>query len=180
MVLEAMAAGIPTVGTDVGGMKQLIHDDLTTGDGRVYEACGELVVAGDIQMMAEGIHRVVSNPELYKTYSVNSRERVQNFFQLHEVMANYNQLYRMLGDTAGERNVRYEGASEVAHRRMDPITESLMVVSPDQVESTTATGVEQARKAAASMPEVEPIHEGDQWLELDAEHARPGSPRHRA
>ncbi|MDO5618861.1 GT4 family glycosyltransferase PelF [Kocuria sp.] len=168
VVLEAMAAGIPTVGTDVGGMKQLIHDDLTTADGRVYEACGELVVAGDIKMMAEGIHRVVSNPELYKTYSVNSRERVQNFFQLHEVMANYNQLYRMLGDTAGERNARYDGASEVAHRRVDPITESLMVISAEQVESTTATGMEQARTAAADMPEVEPVHEGDQWMDLEA------------
>lgn len=128
VVLEAMAAGIPTVGTDVGGMKQLIHDDLTTADGRVYQACGELVIAGDVMMMAEGIHRLVSNPELYKQYSVNSRDRVQNFFQLHEVMANYNQLYRVLGDTAGERNMRYEGATEIAHRRVDPITESLKVV----------------------------------------------------
>lgn len=140
VVLEAMAAGIPTVGTDVGGMKQLIHDELTTADRRVYQACGELVVAGDVAMMAEGIYRVVSDPDLYKSYSVNARDRVQNFFQLHEVMANYNQLYSVLGDTAGERNVRYEGASEVAHRSVDPITESNMVVEPAGSDSGSDRG----------------------------------------
>lgn len=101
VVLEAMAAGIPTVGTNVGGMQQLIRDELTDAGGAAFGPCGELTNAGDTRMMADGIHRVISSPELYRAYSLSARDRVQNFFQLHEVMASYNQLYRMLGNIPG-------------------------------------------------------------------------------
>lgn len=102
VVLEAMAAGIPTVGTNVGGMQQLIWDDLTGADGQVFGPCGELTQAGDSRMMADSIAKVISQPELYRQYSESARARVQNFFQLHEVMASYNQLYRMLGGLPGQ------------------------------------------------------------------------------
>lgn len=101
VVLEAMAAGIPTVGTNVGGMQQLIWDDLKGADDQVYGPCGQLVEAGDTRMMADGIRAVISDPERYRAYSQTARDRVQNFFQLHEVMASYNQLYRMLGGIPG-------------------------------------------------------------------------------
>lgn len=101
VVLEAMVAGIPTVGTNVGGTQQLIWDDLKGADDQVYGPCGQLLEAGDTRMMADGIRAVISDPERYRAYSQTARDRVQNFFQLHEVMASYNQLYRMLGGIPG-------------------------------------------------------------------------------
>ena len=98
VVLEAMAAGIPTVGTDVGGMRQLIKDDLATPDGRMIGACGELVVAGDVEQMAHSIRAVIGDPDLYASHADNARIRVQEFFQMHEIMSSYNQIYRTVGD----------------------------------------------------------------------------------
>ncbi len=98
VVLEAMAAGIPTVGTDVGGMRQLIGDELNTRDGRTVGPCGELVVAGDVEEMADNIRAVIGNMELYRTYAENARVRVQEFFQMHEIMSSYNEIYRTVGD----------------------------------------------------------------------------------
>lgn len=98
VVLEAMAAGIPTVGTDVGGMRQLIGDELNTRDGRTVGPCGELVLAGDVDAMADRIRAVIGDLDLYRTYAENARVRVQEFFQMHEIMSSYNEIYRTVGD----------------------------------------------------------------------------------
>ena len=98
VVLEAMAAGIPTVGTDVGGMRQLIGDELLTSDGRKIGSCGELVLAGDVQQMADNVRAVIGDRERYAKYAANARIRVQEFFQMHEIMSSYNEIYRTVGD----------------------------------------------------------------------------------
>jgi len=98
VILEAMAAGIPTVGSDVGGVAQQIADDLTTADGRLIGACGQTVTPGDVEQMADGIQAVIGDRAGYATYAANARTRVQELFQMHEVMSSYNQIYRALGD----------------------------------------------------------------------------------
>lgn len=98
VILEAMAAGIPTVGSDVGGVAQQIADDLITTDGRTIGPCGETVTPGDVQQMADGIQAVIGNLDSYTAYAANARKRVQELFQMHEVMSSYNQIYRALGD----------------------------------------------------------------------------------
>jgi glycosyltransferase involved in cell wall biosynthesis len=98
VILEAMAAGIPTVGSDVGGVAQQIADDLFTADGRSVGPCGITVTPGDEQEMAAGIQAVIGNADAYATYAANARARVQELFQMHEVMSSYNQIYRALGD----------------------------------------------------------------------------------
>ncbi|WP_409485236.1 GT4 family glycosyltransferase PelF [Arsenicicoccus dermatophilus] len=96
VVLEAMTAGIPTVGTEVGGMRQLIHDDLVTGD-EVWGPCGLLTTPGDPVEMADRIEEVLTDHELYRTLAYNARERVRTTFQLHDVTSTYNTIYRSLG-----------------------------------------------------------------------------------
>jgi glycosyltransferase involved in cell wall biosynthesis len=98
VILEAMAAGIPTVGSDVGGVAQQIADDLNTADGRTIGPCGETVTPGDVVQMADGIEAVIGNLDAYAAYAANARTRVQELFQMHEVMSSYNQIYRALGD----------------------------------------------------------------------------------
>nr|WP_235436538.1 GT4 family glycosyltransferase PelF [Pseudarthrobacter siccitolerans] len=98
VILEAMAAGIPTVGSDVGGVAQQIADDLITADGRAIGPCGETVTPGDVHQMADGIQAVIGNLDAYAGYAANARTRVQELFQMHEVMSSYNQIYRALGD----------------------------------------------------------------------------------
>lgn len=123
VVLEAMAAGIPTVGSNVGGMSQLVAEDLHTTDGRTWGACGELVSAGDVEGMAHQIRTVIEDTDRYRDYCANARGRVEDFFQLHEVMSSYNQIYRMLGNMETERNFEYAADTQSAD------TEAIEIVS---------------------------------------------------
>jgi glycosyltransferase involved in cell wall biosynthesis len=103
VVLEAMATGIPTVGSDVGGMGQLVGEHLATRDGRTLGPCGELVKPGDVEQLADNIQAVIGDMERYTEYAVNARKRVEEFFQMHEVMSSYNQIYRAVGDIPDRR-----------------------------------------------------------------------------
>ena len=97
VVLEAMTAAVPTVGTEVGGMRQLIGDRLVHSTGRSWEACGVLVDPTDIVGgMADAIGIVLNDLEQYESLARNARGRVEDFFQLHEAMALYHHLYRRL------------------------------------------------------------------------------------
>jgi len=102
VVLEAMTAGIPTVGTEVGGMAQLVHDPLTTPEGHTWGPCGILVdplhKAPDMaEQLADGLAEVMRDAGLYEQFARNGRGRVEDFFQLTDAMRAYNQLYRELG-----------------------------------------------------------------------------------
>jgi hypothetical protein len=98
VVLEAMTAGVPTVGTSVGGMSQLIHDPLMTDTGVTLDSCGVLVNPADIATgMADALQTVLADLDTYERLTRNARGRVEHFFQLHEAMRQYNTLYRRLG-----------------------------------------------------------------------------------
>ena len=102
VVLEAMTAGIPTVGTEVGGMAQLIGDPLTSAAGHTWGPSGVLVdplyqSSNMAEQMADGLARVMADPVLYADLARNARGRVEDFFQLTDAMKAYNRLYRELG-----------------------------------------------------------------------------------
>lgn len=117
VVLEAMTAGVPTVGTSVGGMSQLIHDPLITDGGVTLDSCGVLVSPADIVYgMADGLQTVLADLDIYERLTRNARDRVEHFFQLHEAMRQYNTLYRRLG---GLPPLIEHADNE--HRRLAPI-----------------------------------------------------------
>ncbi|MDO4898467.1 MAG: GT4 family glycosyltransferase PelF, partial [Rothia sp. (in: high G+C Gram-positive bacteria)] len=97
VALEAMSASIPVIGSDVGGMSQLIDDTLVADDGTMVERCGILTQPADPEGFAVALKRVMNNPAYYEQLCLNARERVVQFFQLHSVMERYNMLYRELG-----------------------------------------------------------------------------------
>ncbi len=97
VVLEAMTAGLPVAGTEVGGMAQLIDDPLTTPGGRTWGPCGLLVRPEYVKGMADAVQTILTDPALYETFAANARGRVENFFQLEDAMGAYNRLYKELG-----------------------------------------------------------------------------------
>ena len=125
VVLEAMTAGIPTVGTEVGGMAQLISDPLTTKNGHTWQACGLLVDPGPTDKMADALQTVMQDRAMYEQFARNARGRIVDFFQLEDAMAAYNQLYRELGRTARgpgrEGHVRTLPPSAASQRQIDLI-----------------------------------------------------------
>ena len=97
VVLEAMTAAVPTIGTMVGGMPQLLADRLTHTTGRSWEAGGILVDPVDIPLgVADAIQAMLADLDGYEALARNARGRVEDFFQLHDAMSRYYDLYRHL------------------------------------------------------------------------------------
>jgi len=86
-VLEAMAAAIPVVATNVGGVPELVADGET----------GLLAGRRDVEGLAECVGSVLGNPELGARLGAAGRVRVTSQFSLELMRAKTFALYRELG-----------------------------------------------------------------------------------
>ena len=86
-ILEAMAAGLPTVATTVGGIPDAIDD------GRD----GFLVRAGDSDALADRIIRLLQDSTLRAQMASAAREKAISRFSADRVIAEVEELYRSLG-----------------------------------------------------------------------------------
>lgn len=68
--LEAMAAGLPVVATDVGGTSELVTDGTT----------GRLVPAGDTGALAAALRELLAHPQQRARLGMNARQRVEQTF----------------------------------------------------------------------------------------------------
>jgi glycosyltransferase involved in cell wall biosynthesis len=69
-ILEAMAAGLPVVATDVGAVSEIVEHDKT----------GIVVPPDDPRAMAGAISRLLGNPSLAANMAVAGRRRVVDHF----------------------------------------------------------------------------------------------------
>lgn len=86
VVLEAMAAGLPVVATDVNGCRDVV----------VAGATGELVAPADPAALAEALSRVLADGELRLRFGRAGRARVAREFSLDAMLQHYVALYRSL------------------------------------------------------------------------------------
>lgn len=88
-VMEYMAAGLPVVATDVGGVPRLLEDGRT----------GLLVPRRDPQALASALERLLDDRVLARTMGKRGRERQQRYFSfdttLREVQALYDAQLRI-------------------------------------------------------------------------------------
>lgn len=97
-ILEAMAAGLPVVATDVGGNGELVEPGLT----------GALVPAADPEALAEALAAYIDDPARRVHHGQAGRRRVEARFSLHGMLERYHELYSRLlaarrGDESGAR-----------------------------------------------------------------------------
>jgi glycosyltransferase involved in cell wall biosynthesis len=85
-VLEAMAAGLPVVASDVGGLREQVLDGVT----------GLLVPAGDPQALAAALARLVDDPGLRRRLGDAGRARAEELFDLPGFRTAHLELYRSL------------------------------------------------------------------------------------
>lgn len=72
VLMEAMAAGVPVVATQVGGIPELVHDGHN----------GLLVAPGDANAAAAAIRRLLEDPDLRNRFGVAGREKVEREFNI--------------------------------------------------------------------------------------------------
>jgi glycosyltransferase involved in cell wall biosynthesis len=91
-ILEYMAAGLPVVSTDVGGVAELLGEN---GE------CGYRVPAGAPAAMADRLVVLLASPELRLEMGARGRSRAKEIFGLNRMLAQYERLYRRLLGTEG-------------------------------------------------------------------------------
>jgi glycosyltransferase involved in cell wall biosynthesis len=85
-ILEAMAAGLPVVATDVGGVSEAV----------LHRETGLLVPPNDPGALAAALDRLVRDPQLRLRLGTAGRERVRQHFDLAPFRRAHLELYRRL------------------------------------------------------------------------------------
>ncbi|WP_102027217.1 N-acetyl-alpha-D-glucosaminyl L-malate synthase BshA [Salirhabdus sp. Marseille-P4669] len=86
VLLEAMACGVPCIGTNVGGIPEVIVDN----------EIGFIEELGDISKMIEDAVSLLENEQKWKTFSNRSIQHVQEHFHSSKIIEQYEDLYRKL------------------------------------------------------------------------------------
>ncbi len=82
--LEAMACGVPVVGSIVGGLPELVSDGQT----------GYLEPVGDIGAMARRSIEILSDTEMHRKMSLNARRIAVEKFNTEKIIKEYYSLYQ--------------------------------------------------------------------------------------
>lgn len=89
-LIEAAAASVPAVATDVGGVNEVIGPDI-----------GILVPQGDARAVSDGLTRLAADPELRDRIGAQARTRALARFSAERLLADITQLYdELLADRA--------------------------------------------------------------------------------
>ncbi|MEB3358505.1 MAG: glycosyltransferase [Synechococcales bacterium] len=103
-LMEAMAAGVPVVTTQIAGISELVTDGVS----------GYLVPPGDGEALTERIERLIQDPELRSQFGQAGRAMVEQAFNIHQEAAWLQRV--MVGAIAGQSfPVRPAEASSLNH-----------------------------------------------------------------
>ena len=83
-LLEAMAAGVPVVASDVGGNREIIDAGLS----------GLLFPSGNIEAAADAIRTLATDPQLRARMAAAGSDRAEQKFGMRVMLSAYEQLYR--------------------------------------------------------------------------------------
>ncbi|WP_096188656.1 N-acetyl-alpha-D-glucosaminyl L-malate synthase BshA [Evansella halocellulosilytica] len=84
VILEAMACGVPVIGTNVGGIPEVIEDGKS----------GFISPMGDIDHIADRAIQILQNPNLQKEMSMNAMNRASMDFHQEKIVQQYEDVYR--------------------------------------------------------------------------------------
>ena len=87
-LLEAMAAGVPVVVTEVGGNPEIVSDGIS----------GWLVPSGDVAMLSDVIREAVGSPEKSNALAIGGQRRFAEMFSFDRMIERYTEIYdEMIG-----------------------------------------------------------------------------------
>ncbi|WP_191991728.1 N-acetyl-alpha-D-glucosaminyl L-malate synthase BshA [Bacillus aerolatus] len=95
VLLEAMACGVPCIGTNVGGIPEVIEDGVN----------GFISKVGDIESMTKQALRLLTDHSFYQKISGQAVKTVQTRFHSESIVHQYERLYMsLLPGQSGERD----------------------------------------------------------------------------
>ena len=95
VILEAYAAGVPVVATDVGSCRELIEGG--GAEDRALGSAGETVAIADPQASARAILRLLQNPERWLQAQQAGLQRVTRLYTEELMFEHYRQVYAQAG-----------------------------------------------------------------------------------
>ncbi len=87
VLLEALACGTPCIATNIGGIPDIIHDQV-----------GRLVPARDADALADSINSLLDNPEEWKQKSTTARTYIVENYAWERIAGQIADLYRRVVD----------------------------------------------------------------------------------
>lgn len=94
VAIEAMACGVPVIGSNAGGLPEVISHGET----------GLLSQVGDVSDMANNALRLLQNQTMYRLFSLRGIERVKSRFSTERIVGQYESLYQRLLKSGGPYN----------------------------------------------------------------------------
>jgi len=84
VALEAMAMGLPVIGTNVGGIPEEVIDEQT----------GYIIPPGDIDALMNAMKRLLDHKDILSSMSINATKRIHSHFSIEKVFqAHYRHLF---------------------------------------------------------------------------------------
>ncbi|MBD0383480.1 N-acetyl-alpha-D-glucosaminyl L-malate synthase BshA [Paenibacillus sedimenti] len=83
VALEAMAAGVPTIGSDAGGIPEVVRHGID----------GFLAPVGDTKQMADYAIQLLRDSQMWSEFSLASMQHARDQFSAAAVMAQYEEIY---------------------------------------------------------------------------------------
>ena len=84
VALEAQSFGVPVIGTNVGGLPEVV----------IHGETGFLLPVGEIEGMAAKSLELLESPDLYASFQKNARERVLHCFDSQRMISQYEAYYQ--------------------------------------------------------------------------------------
>ncbi|MBM7094625.1 N-acetyl-alpha-D-glucosaminyl L-malate synthase BshA [Bacillus sp. H-16] len=83
VLLEAMACGLPVIGTNIGGIPEVIND----------KESGFICDLGDIEQIARKAVEILSDDNLHASMSKEAKRRAEEIFHQDLIVAQYEEIY---------------------------------------------------------------------------------------
>ncbi|PRP53780.1 N-acetyl-alpha-D-glucosaminyl L-malate synthase BshA [Bacillus halotolerans] len=83
VLLEAMACGVPCIGTNIGGIPEVIKNNVS----------GFLVDVGDVEAASAKAVRILEDEQLSKRFTEAAMEMLNNEFSSQKIVSQYEQIY---------------------------------------------------------------------------------------
>lgn len=92
VILEGYCSGLPCVASDVGSCRELLEG--RTPEDKALGAAGIVTGIGNPEQTAQGIIKILQDPELHQAMSQAAHQRVRRYYDHDQMVQTYRSIYQ--------------------------------------------------------------------------------------